>query len=238
LGGNVILWGIATACTGAATDYRRLLTARIFLGIFEAAIAPSLMLISSQWYTKSEQAPRFSLWYCGLGLGQILGGIVSYAFQKIHHPIFAGWKIMFIILGIVTVLIGITTIVFLPDTPMKARFLLDAEKAAILNHVSENQTGILNTHFTPSHLIEILLDPQLWLLTVLTILVCGNNHNLIPKSDNGADFHFQWRDNHLQRHLDPKLWILSSRFGTSQHAFRYHINLEHSDRWLGNSPYV
>ncbi|KAK5169976.1 hypothetical protein LTR04_005366 [Oleoguttula sp. CCFEE 6159] len=45
---------------------------RVFLGIFEAAIAPSLMLISSQWYTKSEQAPRFSIWYAGLGLGQIL----------------------------------------------------------------------------------------------------------------------------------------------------------------------
>ncbi|KAK5016536.1 hypothetical protein LTR39_002033 [Cryomyces antarcticus] len=72
LGANVILWGIATACTAAAHNYNSLLAVRVFLGIFEAAIAPSLMLISSQWYTKSEQAPRFSIWYAGLGLGQIL----------------------------------------------------------------------------------------------------------------------------------------------------------------------
>lgn len=67
LGINVALWGVATACTAAAKDYHSLLAARIFLGIFEAAVAPALMLISSQWYTKFEQAPRFSLWYCGLG---------------------------------------------------------------------------------------------------------------------------------------------------------------------------
>lgn len=30
------------------------------------------------WYTKSEAVPRFSIWYCGLGLGQILGGVVSW----------------------------------------------------------------------------------------------------------------------------------------------------------------
>ena len=69
LGINVVLWGIATASGSAASSYRTLLVSRVFLGIFEATIGPSLLLISSQWYTKSEQAPRFSFWYCGLGFG-------------------------------------------------------------------------------------------------------------------------------------------------------------------------
>jgi len=30
------------------------------------------------WYTKAESARRFCLWYCGLGLGQIVGGLASY----------------------------------------------------------------------------------------------------------------------------------------------------------------
>ncbi|KAL8646153.1 MAG: hypothetical protein Q9210_006295 [Variospora velana] len=47
LGANVILWGIATACTAAQHNYPSLLAARIFPGIFEAAIAPCLILISS-----------------------------------------------------------------------------------------------------------------------------------------------------------------------------------------------
>lgn len=92
LGANMVLWGIAAACTAAAKDYHSLLAARIFLGILEAAMAPSLMLLSSQWYTKSEAAPRFSIWYAGLGLGQILGGVISYGFQGIQPPSFSGWR--------------------------------------------------------------------------------------------------------------------------------------------------
>ena len=171
LGANVVLWGIATACTAAAKSYHGLLAARIFLGIFEAAIAPSLMLISSMYYTKSEQAPRFSLWYCGLGFGQIIGGLVSFAFQKIHNPTFQGWRVMFIVLGLVTVLVGLATIFLLPDTPMKARFLSKAEKVALLRHVSVNETGISNKHYKLSHVLEVVMDIQLWLMTILTILV-------------------------------------------------------------------
>lgn len=168
---NVVLWGISTACTAAATSYRTLLVARIFLGIFEAAIAPSLMLFSSQWYTKSEQAPRFSLWYCGLGLGQIIGGIVSYAFQQVKREEFEGWRIMFIVLGLVTVIVGLAVLFLLPDNPMNARWLSESEKVMLLKHVAVNQTGIENRRFKLSQVIEIFMDIQLWLMTVLTILV-------------------------------------------------------------------
>lgn len=170
LGVAVICWGVATACTAAAKDYHTFLVARVFLGFFEAAIAPCLMLISSQWYTKPEQPPRFSVWYCGLGVGQIIGGIVSYAFQQIHHPDFAGWRIMFIVLGLVTVVIGINTFLFLPDTPMTAGFLDEHERIALLKHVSINQTGIQNKHFQFSQLLELLADAQIWLMVILTVL--------------------------------------------------------------------
>lgn len=45
LGMNVILWGIVTACTASVKSYHGLLASRILLGIFEAALAPCLMLI-------------------------------------------------------------------------------------------------------------------------------------------------------------------------------------------------
>ncbi|KAL2040042.1 hypothetical protein N7G274_007445 [Stereocaulon virgatum] len=172
LGTNVILWGIATACTAAAKNHRTLLIARISLGIFEAAVAPSLMLISSDWYTKPEATPRFSIWYAGLGVGQIIGGIVSHGFQQVQKSSsFAGWKIMFVALGVITVIIGFATFVLLPDTPMQARFLSEPEKVALLKHFAINQTGIENKHIKIKHVLEILTDVQLWLLVLLTILI-------------------------------------------------------------------
>jgi MFS family permease len=172
LGANVMLWGIATACGAAAHNYQTLLVSRVFLGIFEATIGPSLLLISSQWYTKSEQAPRFSLWYCGLGLGQIIGGAVSYGFQGVKPgAALAGWRTMFVVLGCVTVVIGLCTILFLPDTPMKARWLSDSEKVTLLKHVSVNQTGIQDRKFRFKEVIEAFCDPQLYLLVLAVILV-------------------------------------------------------------------
>ena len=129
------------------------------------------MLISSQWYTKSEAAPRFSIWYAGLGVGQIIGGIVSYAFQQVKNPSFQGWKIMFVVLGIVTIIIGFATFFFLPDTPMKAGWLTQAEKVVLLKHVAVNQTGVAQKRVDPKQVLEVLLDIQLWLMVILTILV-------------------------------------------------------------------
>lgn len=172
LGANVTLWGVATASGAAASNYQTLLVSRVFLGIFEATVGPSLMLISSQWYTKSEQAPRFSFWYLGLGLGQILGGAVSYGFQHMEPgAALSGWRTMFVVLGVVTVAIGICTFLFVPDTPMKAKWLSDNEKVALLKHVSVNQTGIESKKFRPKQILEALCDPQMYLLLVSVVLV-------------------------------------------------------------------
>ena len=172
LGGNVFFWGIAAAASSGARGYPSLLAARIFLGIFEATVGPSLMLISSQYYTKSEQAPRFTIWYMGLGVAQIIGGLISFGFQHVHHASLEGWRIMFLVLGLVTAVVGGLTFFFIPDTPMKAPWLTDSEKVALLQHVSQNQTGVWSTTLNVKQIWEAVLDVQLWLLTVITILVC------------------------------------------------------------------
>ncbi|OAQ60344.1 allantoate permease [Pochonia chlamydosporia 170] len=146
LGINVTLWGIATACGAAAHNYQTILASRIFLGIFEATI--------------------------GLGFGQIIGGAISYAFQHAtSNGGIAGWRVMFIVLGAITVLIGLCVILFIPDTPMQAKWLSDTEKVALLKHVSVNQTGVQNTKFRAMEIIEGILDPQIWLMVLSVSLM-------------------------------------------------------------------
>jgi MFS family permease len=171
LGINVILWGIATACTAAATNYTTLLVARIFLGICEAPVVPTLTLISSQWYTKSEQGPRFAFWYSGLGIGQAVGGLLSFAFQHVTNPTFQSWRMMFVVLGCVTVVLGFVAFFVVPDSPSTARFLTVAEQDTIKQHVAQETTGAVGSRFEPRQLVDALMDPQLLLLCLMTILV-------------------------------------------------------------------
>lgn len=165
-----MLWGVAAAAAAGAKNYTTLLVARIFLGIFEAPVAPSLMIISGQYYTKSEQAPRFTFWFLGLGVAQIVGGLISFGFQHVHHA-FAGWRIMFLVMGLITVAVGFATLLFLPDTPMQAKWLSDDQKVTLLQHVRVNQTGIRNGKFDPKQLLEAVLDPQVWLWALMLALV-------------------------------------------------------------------
>lgn len=78
---------------------------------------------------------------------------------------------MFIILGVLTVLIGLLTTLLMPDNPMSVCWLTDEEKKFAIQRVAINQTGIQNRHFKWIHLKELILDVQIWLLVILVILV-------------------------------------------------------------------
>lgn len=129
------------------------------------------MLLSSQWYTRQEQAARFAYWYSGMGIGQILGGLVSFAFQHVgNRAELEGWRIMFLVLGVVTVVVGVVVWFAVPDTPMSAWFLTDEEKVILLEYVRGNQTGIENVHFQPKQLVEGLRDFQVWVVFFIVVL--------------------------------------------------------------------
>ncbi|KAF4556757.1 MFS-type transporter-like protein 16 [Elsinoe fawcettii] len=171
LGINTILWGVSTAVVAATRNYTGLLISRIFLGIFEAAVGPCLILISSQYYERREQPMRFGFWYCGIGLGQIIGSLVSFGFQHVTSASISSWRIMFIVLGLITVTIGAIALLIIPDSPMKASWMTDAEKSALLSHISGNKTGVANTQFRWAQIADLLTDPQVYLMNIMLMLL-------------------------------------------------------------------
>lgn len=60
---TVLCWGIALSCMAAANSFGSLLTARLFLGAFEAGVAPSFVAITQMWWRRREQTVRVSYWY-------------------------------------------------------------------------------------------------------------------------------------------------------------------------------
>lgn len=147
----------------------------------------------------------------GLGVGQIAGGIVSYAFQQVKNSSFYGWKTMFVVLGLVIVLIGFVNLFFLPDTPMKASWLSESEKIGFLKYVAINQTGVDQRKVSLKQLLEVLSDPQFWPMTILTILVCyavdrGAHDELTVR----PDLHFEWCSHDILSNAHQKFWLLAS----------------------------
>ncbi|KAL4935386.1 hypothetical protein BDV06DRAFT_217467 [Aspergillus oleicola] len=171
LGINIVLWGVIICASAGAEKYADILALRILLGVTEAVIAPALTIYTSTWYTRREATPRFGLWYCGLGTGQIIGGLISFAAQ--HAPAslsLSGWRIMFLVIGIVNILAGILVLVFLPSTPNTARFLTQLEKERIAERLREDFAGVGKKTFHAPSVWTVLADPQSWLLMLLMIL--------------------------------------------------------------------
>jgi MFS family permease len=168
---------VVTLGTTLVTNFAGMVITRVFLALCEATITPSLMLITAQWYTKSEQAPRFAVWHCAPGVGQIFGGLLSYGFQGIARDgrFLNAWRLMFLTLGIITMVVGAMTWLWLPDTPMNAKFLKTEEKVALLKHVSVNMTGVVNHKPRPKELLETIRDPQIYLLVFPGIFVSSES---------------------------------------------------------------
>lgn len=88
------MWGVTALLTIVCTSYEGLVVQRVFLGVLESSISPGFVLITSQWYKKSEQAARLGVWYSATGIFSAFSGIVNYGLGSADGS-FAPWKRMY-----------------------------------------------------------------------------------------------------------------------------------------------
>ncbi|KAJ4260445.1 Allantoate permease [Fusarium torreyae] len=164
---NVTLWGITLSCMAACHNFGGLLACRFFLGVLEAAIVPAWVLFTSQWYTKEEQAFRVGIWFSVCGAAQMFGGYFAYGVAthvgKDPNAALEGWQVIFLVLGLLTVVIGISFWFIMPDSPAVAGFLDKDKKAMHLERIRGNEQGIGTQTFKWAHVKEALTDSMTWL---------------------------------------------------------------------------
>ena len=154
LGANIMMWGLVLGFHAACHDFAGLSIVRTLLGVFESwyelsfvhirlqltfsSVAPILVLIIAMWYKKEEQGRRVSWFYVCNSLTQIFGGFTAYGVSFAHTK-FASWRIFYIAIGGLTMVVGLLVCLYLPDSPVKAKRFTDAEKVAVLMRVKGNQ---------------------------------------------------------------------------------------------------
>lgn len=169
LGINIIIWGVVLACHAACNDFAGLAVCRTLLGVFESPVAPILVLIIAMWYKKEEQGRRVSWFYVMNSCTQIVGGAVAYGASWATGG-FASWRVFYLAIGALTVVIGILVTLLLPDSPVKAHRFTDAEKVAALMRVKTNQSGTQNSKLKPKQILETLKDIRVWMVCLCTML--------------------------------------------------------------------
>lgn len=187
LGGHVILWGALVMLHSVCSTFSGFYALRFFLGMLEACVSPTLILIVSMWYKQNERASRIGWFYAGNLSTSLVGGGVAYG-VTFYSGALAPWKLLYLILGALAVFNGIIVVLFLPDSPMQAHFLSEEEKIAALERVRLDQAGIHNKHIKRYQIVDTFKDIRTWLMFI--IIMCtgvpngGNSafNNIITKS--------------------------------------------------------
>lgn len=164
-------WGVAQVCMAACHNYGGLLATRFLLGAFEAACLPLFSVITSQWYRRAEQPLRVAMWYGTNGLATMFAAAVSYGFGQIDGTV-SSWRILFIFVGIITVLSAPLTYFVLDSDVSSARFLSDYEKLQAIERLRANQTGAGSREFKWKQAFEAVLELKSWLF--IGIALCIN----------------------------------------------------------------
>jgi hypothetical protein len=75
---------------------------------------------------------------------------------------------MHLVFGLITIVVGIYVILFLPNNPMTGR-PSQAERLYVIEKLRSNRTGIENKTFKTGQMIECLKNPHTWRLSVITV---------------------------------------------------------------------
>ncbi|CEP59991.1 allantoate permease family MFS transporter LALA0_S01e00540g [Lachancea lanzarotensis] len=165
----LIVWGVILTLTSVA-NYAGFIAIRTILGMMESSTSIGFMLLTAQYYHREQQGSRTSFWVAFNGLGQIIGGAMAYGLSEREESLpIAGWKLVFIICGVITIFLGILFLIVIPDNPFKSRFLNDAEKELIVLRLRQNQQGVGNHKFKSYQFIEALTDVRTWIMFISSV---------------------------------------------------------------------
>jgi sugar phosphate permease len=135
--GGLIAWGGLASATGLITDLNVLYVVRFLLGVAESAVMPALVVLLSRWFTSAERARANTVLILGNPVTVLWMSIVSgYLIQS------AGWRTMFVVEGLPSVVWALAWVAFVADRPSKARWFAPERAAALEQAIADEQHAI------------------------------------------------------------------------------------------------
>ncbi|KAF9649711.1 MFS transporter [Thelephora ganbajun] len=159
-----LVWGTVSTLMGVTQNFSGFLAVRFFLGVAESGFFPGVVYYLSMWYKRNEQHYRIALFFAAPTLAGAFGGIFAFGIAKMRGIAgLGGWRWIFIIEGLMTVVLSIAAYFFIYNYPATARFLTPKEKEYIIARLKDDSDAARDEKFTWGGVIQALKDPKVWL---------------------------------------------------------------------------
>lgn len=117
---------------GIVQNYSGLIATRVFLGAAESGFFPAASYLLSIWYSRFEVQTKMSIFYSSACIASAFSGLLAFAIEKIRGiGGLGGWRWIFILEGMATVVVGTALALCLPDSPETAGFLTVEERRIV-----------------------------------------------------------------------------------------------------------
>ncbi|KAK4445006.1 high-affinity nicotinic acid transporter [Podospora aff. communis PSN243] len=165
-------WGCCMIGMGFSGNWMVMSGLRVVLGVLEAGFFPSCVYLLSTWYTRYDVGVRNSIFYMIGCVAAAFAGILAYGIMQMRGlGGLGGWRWIFIIEGLITVVIGVAGYWLLVDFPDSKRatwsFLGQRERDWICARVEADRGDVKAAPFSLKAYLRVGLDWKVWAYALL-----------------------------------------------------------------------
>lgn len=177
----MITWGIIAALMGFITTGTQFIVLRFLLGIAEAGFFPGVIFYLTLWFPARYRARVFASFYLGLPIAQIIGAPVSVGLMQWGDSIgYEGWRLMYILEGIPSVILGFICLKFLTNTPKEAAWLTVQQRDWLMATLEREEKAKLKSedqNISKSAIIkQVFKNPLVWIMALIYFgITSGSN---------------------------------------------------------------
>ena len=171
LGPIMIVWGVVSACTMFVHGKWDFYGIRFLLGVVESGFFPGVILYLTFWFTSKYRAKMVAAFMTAIPLSGLIGGPISgWLLNKMASVGgLHAWQWLFIVEAVPSVIAGFVTMIFLEDSPEKAKWLNQDEKNLLLTRLNEDEE-LKKTAAGEHHhhrFVDALKKPAVWLFCLI-----------------------------------------------------------------------
>ncbi|KAJ4252479.1 hypothetical protein NW762_011080 [Fusarium torreyae] len=168
IGCTVVVWGVTCVCVGLPHTFPGLMAARFFLGLTEGAVSPAFVMLTSVWYKRREHPVRVATWVSMNGFAQITNALIMFGLGRANIAI-GPWRVLFFIIGGLTITSGLLFYFLLPDSTTTAWFLTPRQRDIATSRLAIDRSTRDRAEFNRTQFNEAYKSPITWLYVSMAL---------------------------------------------------------------------
>ncbi|KAF5374740.1 hypothetical protein D9758_000400 [Tetrapyrgos nigripes] len=165
LSSMMLAWGVVMMCHGFIHNYGGLLAVRILLGLTEAGMYPGIVFYISSWYKRDEMGSKIAYFFSSATVAGAFSGLLAVAIHNMDGVgSLAGWRWIFILEGLLTIVIALLSYWMVQDFPETAGFISDEERVFLIRRLQEDmRLSAAGEDYQKKYIWQSLTDWKTWI---------------------------------------------------------------------------